>query len=282
MSLDIADPGRSVFYINFRTEGTGENFCVGEQNFNFANLIDDASRYCISVERFRVPCQGIPMLPQIDSAVRLIPKMGAPGVNYDLLPCFSLQNFLLQLNSVATELRVSINPDGRVNVTFTNFNNYSIQFHPKIAAIFAMDNTLDAIGTQTFIGAASIFDRYDDLHKLQIEALTGLSSVVQEIISTNIYRNLLTDFLVPTSVSMTFEGGQNVAPTTTYTITTPMREDIEFNNASNRRFIMLRGNAPIQNIALEVFAVFRDGTRHRILMPPNSVFECKLAMWKKN
>lgn len=281
MTLDIAQKGRYVFYLNFRTEGDGTNFAEAEQVFNFANLIEDSSKYVVSIERFRVPTQGIPMLPGIENAIRLVPKAAQPAIDFTLQPTFSLNEFLEQVNSIAQELRISLTPDGRIDLTFTDFNNYSISLDSKIAAIFAMSANLDSIGTQTFIGAAPIFDRFDDLHKLQIEALTGLSGVQQEIITTNVFRNLLTDFLMPSSTTMSFTGSQNGAHVSDYTVGYNVREDVEFNDASNRRFIMLKGNAPIQNIKLEISAVFRDGTRNRILLPPNSIMEVKIAFWKK-
>ena len=64
---------------------------------------------------------------------------------------------------------------------------------------------LEALGTQFFVGAAPVFDRFDDLHKLQIEALSGFSSIESEIITTDIYRKLLTDFLMPSCAELTWQ-----------------------------------------------------------------------------
>lgn len=281
MTFDIGQTGRYVFYVNFRVEGDGSGFAEAEQNFNFANLIEDSSKYVVSVERFRVPTQSIPMLPQILQAIQIVPHAGVPIV-FDLQPTFSLNDFLVQVNTIAAALNFSLTADGRMAVGFTGFMDADILLNQKLANIFDMDPLLQAGGPATIVGASPIFDRFDDLHKLQIEALTGLSGVQQEIINTNVFRNLLTDFLMPSSTTMSFSGIQGQIHDSTYTVGYNVREDVEFNDASNRRFIMLKGNAPIQNIKLEISAIFRDGSRNRILLPPNSIMEVKLAFWKKH
>lgn len=284
MTFDIANPGRYVFYLNFRTEGDGTGFAVAEQNFNFANLIEDASKYVVTVERFRVPTQAIPMLPAIANAIRLVPKGGAVGIDFNLQPTFSINEFLVQVNTITAALGFSLTEDGRMSMVFTGFDDFTINLAPKIAAIFDMDAIigLTLAGTATIVGASPIFDRFDDLHKLQIEAQTGLSGVQQEIITTEIFRSLLTDFLMPSSTTMSYQGATGQVHVGAYTLSYNVREDVEFNDASNRRFIMIKGNAPIQNIVLEISAIFRDGTRNRILLPPNSIMEVKLAFWKKH
>ena len=281
MTIDIAQSGRYVFYLNFRTQGDGTNFAVAEQVFNFANLIEDASKYVVSVERFRVPLQAIPMLPFIQNAIQLVPKAAAPFLNFDLQPTFSLNEFLTQINSFGVVF--SLSADGRMVIDFDNFTDYELHFAPKIAAIFDMPGIVGAllVGAQTIRGASPIFDRFDDLHKIQIESRTGLAGIQQEIITTNVFANLLTDFLVPSSTTMSYTGRQGLGHDPTYSLGYNVREDVEFNNSASRRFIMLKGNAPVQNISLEIAAIFRDGTRHRIIMPPNSLLEVKLAFWRK-
>lgn len=285
MSFDVGLPGRWILYLNFRQEGSapdGPHFAKTEQNFNFANLLEDSSKYLVSVERFRVPVTAIPMLPTIINAIQLVPKAAQPAINFTLQPTFSLNDFLVQVNEIVGELIIGLTEDGRIELSFTNFANYTIALNQKIADIFAMDTILDGgVGLQTFVGAAPLYDRFDDLHKIEIECSTGLSGIMQEIVTTNIFANLLTDFLAPSSFSMSYNASRGDRHNPAYTLTYPVRQDIEFNTSANRRFINLKGNAPVQNIALEIFAIFRDGTRNRILLPPNSVLEIKLAFWKK-
>lgn len=284
MTLDIASPGRYVFYLNFSTIGDGTGFAVAEQNFNFANLIEDASKYVLSVERFRVPTQAVPMLPVIVNAIRLVPKAAAVPVDFNLAVTFSLNQFLVQINTVRAGLAFSLNEDGRMLMSFNGFDDYTVQFAPKIAAIFDMADIvgLTLAGTALVLGASPVFDRLDDLHSLQIEAQTGLSGIQQEIITTEIFRSLVTDFLMPSASGMAYQGATGQPHNGAYTVNYDVRQDVQFNDAASRRFVMIKGNAPIQNITLEIAAIFRDGTRHRILLPPNSIMTIKLAFWKRH
>jgi len=281
MAVDIADSGRYVFYLNFRTLGDGTNFATSEQNFSFSQLIDDASKYVLSVERFRIPLGTIPMLPAIAPAVIFNPKGGEDLRTMDTEEIFSMGDFINEMNTDAA-LVFSLTASGRARLDF-DFTDFSLQLDPTIAAILDMDQviglTLD--GQRTVIGASPMFDRLDQLFKIQIEAGSGLSAIQQEIIDTNVFQNLLTDFLIPSTFSISTQNTPGGAPSGTYNITYPTREDIEFNSAANRRYIMFRTQTPIQNVSLEVTAVFRDGTRNRIRLPNRSVLEIKLAFWRK-
>lgn len=284
MTFDIGNAGRYVFYLNFRSVGTQEGiFAEAEQVFNFSNLIEDSKNYVITVERFRVPIQTIPMLPAIANFIIVRSKIDGSSTPFDLSLTFSLNDFMQQLTGVFPGVVFSLTADGRMRIDFDDFLTFVILFSPIAAEIFDMGNSVGdgVIIPANFVGASPIFDRFDQLHKIQIEAQTGLSSVQQEIITTQIFRNLLTDFLLPSAHSMSYSGEAGLAHNQAYTMNYNVREDVEFNDASNRRFIMLKGNSPVQNIKLEVTAIFRDGTRNRILMPPRGVLEIKLGFWKK-
>ncbi len=281
MSLDITLPGRYVFYLNLRSFGTGTNFCTATQNFNFSQLIDNASKYVLSVERFRIPLQTIPMFPAIDPAIQFIPKGALPLRSIILQEVYSLNDFLVQISNDA-DLILSLDPSGRARIDF-DFTNFSLLLDPAIAAVLDMDPVLGLllVGPNTIIGASPMFDRLDQLWKVQIEGTDGLSAVQQEIIDTNVFRTLLTDFIVPSTFSMSATNIPGTRPNGTYTLSAPVREDLLFNDASNRRFIMFRGQSPIQNVGVECAAIFRDGSRHRIRMANNSVMDIKLAFWRK-
>lgn len=282
MSIDVANAGRYVFYLNFRTLGTGTNFCSAEQNFSFAELIDDASKYAVSVERFRVPLHTIEMFPATDPAVQFVPKAALPARTLSLTPIFSMNEFLVQMSKDGA-LVVSLDPSGRARIDF-DYTDFSLLFNADVAAVLDVDRTLGLTltGNQTIVGASTCFDRLDQLWKIQIEGLSGLSAVQQEIIDTNVFRNLLTDFIVPSSFSLSTTNVPGTAPNQNYTLSAPVRQDLEFNQAANRRFIMFRSNTPIQNVAIEITAIYRDGTRNRIRMPRRSVMEVKLAFWRKS
>ncbi len=283
MSIDIGDTGRYVFYLNFRTLSNGENFAESQHDFNFAQLIDDSSKYVISVERFRIPIQSIPMVPSIPLAISIVPKGAGVVGTIGIAESFSYADFRHQLNATA-EFVFTLSQDGRATIDF-DFQNNSLLLDARIAAIFDMDRVLGLAipGNGRIVGASPIFDRMDQLFKIQIEAQSGLSGIQQEIVSTNVFRNILTDFIIPSTWSSTITNQQGIilGDSLQQSITYPTRQDLEFNASTNRRFIMLRGNAPIQNVKIEVKAIFRDGSSNKIRMPPASVLEVKLAFWKK-
>ena len=90
MSFDLGTPGKYVFYLNFRTLGTGSNTCVAEQNFSFSSLIEDGSKYICAIDRFRIPIQSIPMLAQLDNAITIQPRNADPAVVFNCPNVFSL------------------------------------------------------------------------------------------------------------------------------------------------------------------------------------------------
>ena len=110
MTLDLgADANRNVFYLNFENIGdfdddgkTGEQFCDAEQNFNFDSLIDNAGDWLLSIERLRLPLQGIPMFsgnsPDWDKgepAIRVLTSGSEDVVSSLFLPdIYSLNEFL--------------------------------------------------------------------------------------------------------------------------------------------------------------------------------------------
>lgn len=285
MSIDISNAGKYVFYLNFRTLGsrTKDIFCESEQNFKFSQLLEKANDYVLSVERFQVPIQAIPMLQTILAAIQLVPKTAVALQVFNSVQTFSIYDFLNSVNSFYGGFIVSMSPDGRFVIDFDDFTNYSILLDPLIADIFDMDQSigLALVGTNRVIGASPAFDRFDQLYKIQISSELGLSGVQQEILSTDIFKNLLTDFILPSTYVMSYNGELGIAPNGQYSLTYNTRQDLNFNASSNRRFIMMRSSAPIQNIKVSVQAIYRDGTTHNIPLPPRSVFELKIAFWKK-
>ena len=281
MSLDIANKDRYVFYVNFRTIGNGTNFCRAEQFFNYAELVEKANDYVLSVERFRVPLNTIPMLPAIFLAIRFLPKVAGVLRVLSIEDVFSLHDFIEQMNE-DQDLIFSLDSSGRAALTF-DFTDTTLQLDATIAEILDMEEIvgLNLTGVQNVIGASPMFDRLDQLSKVQIEGFNALGMAQKEIVNTDVQRNILTDFLVPTSFSLSQSMVPFTPPSGNFNLVAPVRQDLEFNDSSNRRFIMFKSSSPIQNLELEITAVFRDGTRNRIRMAKRSIMEVKLAFWKK-
>ena len=287
MSFDIGDPNRYVFYVNFQTIGNGTNRAETTQRFNFAQLIEDSSRYVISVERASIPIQSIPMFPAQDGAIRLQPQAGRGGVPKILFfqNSFSINDFLVQVNTLDNgNFIVSLTEDGRLQIDYSDWSNFFVSFSPEMKDLFDMggaDIGIGLVGTQSIVGGTTIFDRFDNLVNILIEAEQGLGSVQQEIVSTDVFNTVLVDFLVESTESMSYNGTLGVVHNPAYSVNYPVRANLVFNNAASRRFIMLKGTAPVQSIKLTVVAIFKDGSRNEFNLPPRSVLSIKLAFWRK-
>lgn len=285
MSYDVANEGRYVFYVNFETIGDGTNRAIASQRFEFAQLIEDSSKYVISVERARIPLQSIPMLPGIDNAIVFVPKDGASEPNpINTRQTFSINDWFKQIQDMDPPgLIITLTSDARVSITYDAFSDFTLLLDPVVQQIFDMDNPV-GIGIENggvVVGNSPIFDRFDDLHSINIEATQGLSSVQQELENSNVYNTLLTDLLVGSNESMSYDGEQNDPIDGLYSLTFPVRADLELQAGADRRWIMLKGTAPVQSIQLECVAIFRDGTRHEIILPPRGILSIKIAFWRK-
>ena len=295
MSFDMSQPDKSTFYVNFRTvapltdvnavpdrTANVNQFAIADQEFSFSNLLENASKYLVSVERFRVPIQTIPMYPQENGTMLL--TGAAPFPIFNAEDSFSLLNFINQVNDsdLAPFLTLTITNDGRLRLNMTNVQQFTtLTMSNRFAQMFGIPGNIINPQNVIITGSAPVFDRFDQLSKINIVARAGLSNIQQEVVTTNIFRNLVTDFLVPSSSTITWTTRENGEPDADFSITDTVRQDIEFNSASDRRFINMRGNAPIQNIQLEVEAVLRDGSQNRIVLPPNGILEIKLAFWRR-
>lgn len=56
MSFELNETGSRVLYLNFRSIGDGQKETESEQLFSFSHLIEDSSKYLVSIERFRINC----------------------------------------------------------------------------------------------------------------------------------------------------------------------------------------------------------------------------------
>lgn len=305
MTLDLGGPNRNVFYLNFETRGTydpdnllGTQICRANQEFNFANLIENASDYVVAIERFRLPLQGIPMLRRIPAAI-FIRHGGTNAIisTLNLPEIYSLNDFLDALNPDGpgwtppgsnSGFFFNLTPGGQICITGpwgpAGAGEY-LELSPQIAAIFDLPEIVgdNLSAPTTVLGASVLFDRFDELYKIQIVAESGLSNIQQEIVTTNTFRNILTDFLIPSSFSASYtnNGTCDQKHNPAYSLSYPVRQDLEFNDSANRRWIFLRGGAPIQNVGLKAEAILRDGTVQDIPLPPRSVFQVKLSWWLK-
>jgi hypothetical protein len=282
MSFELNKEGSRVLYLNFRSIGDGTQECEAEQLFSFSHLIEDSSKYLVAINRFRIPIQSVPMQPAIQNAFILRNKTGGNDIFISTAITFSLYDWLIQIDRSNANLNVILTADGRFQILNFDFDAFSIELNPNVAAILDMTVVLDGVGVQSVFGATPLFDRFDQLFKINVEALNGLGNLQQEIIDTNIFVTLLTDFIIPSEFSTSVQNTIDAPLTGQVSYTFPVRQDLEFNAAANQRLINFRGSSPIQNVKVRVVAIFRDGTRHPIVLTRNSVFELKLAFFRRS
>lgn len=282
MAFELNSDGAYVFYLNFRQLGTGINECDAEQNFTFTQLIEDASKYICAIERFRIPVQSVPMQEALNNAIILRDLGAGPDIIINTTTSYSMYEWMLQINSALSPLQISLTSDGRLSIDNFDFDAHSIELSPIVQAIFAFpDPIINLNGIQTISGAVPIFDRFDQFFKLQIECLNGLSNLQQEIQDTNTFTTILTDFIIPSNFTASNTNTLGAQPNGNINFSFQVRQDLEFNASTNRRFVMFRGASPIQNVRVRVVSIYRDGSRHPIILPQNSVFELKLAFYRK-
>lgn len=298
MSFDLAPASRGCFYLNFRTPGDGTNKAEATQTFNNANLIDSTGNYIVAVERLVVPLQKIPMLPAELNIIQIVPIAGLiDTIDLDR-DIFSIKEFIDYINDyvvndlgyVGTTLYLRLDGSGRIVIHFENFANNNLILNQTLQDIFDLPQTLtlaEADVNDDVVGESSLVDRFDQLLSVQVEA-QGLS-VQQEIIDTNTAYEILTDFVIENPWSFSYseptdtisnpqvfqQSGSNVS------ISYPTRQNLIYNANQNRRYVMLVGFIPIQNLKVTCVAIYKDGSRNDIIMPPRTSFTMKLAFFKR-
>lgn len=290
MSIDLSNKGKGVFYLNFIQYGDGTNKADVTQNFNFSNLVDQAGTYIIAIERLNLPLQRIPMINAL-----------APAMTFESTDPFEL-NFTINIDAVYSwkEFEESINISlgevqaivayialdfsGRIKIYNNKWNDYNIRLSQTLMDIFDLPELIGINDTDSngfIIGKSSIVDRFDQLHKIQVESI-GMN-VQQEILDTDRSLPIITDLIVPTNYSFSYAEPleDDQAASANINVGYTVRQDLTYISESERRYVMLRGNTPIQNIRILCVAIFKDGSRNEIILPPRSVFECKIAFFRR-
>ncbi len=290
MSLDLGHKGRGVFYLNFITIGTGKNTAKATQEFNFGNLVEKSGSYIVAIERLVLPIHRLPMINALTPALIFVPTGLNLQFTINTSEAYSWKEFLDDINNQLEEIlnlntSLFLNQSGRVKIVSGSWNDYNIQFHPLLQQIFDFENIVVGLGDSNadneVIGRSSIIDRFDQLHKVQIEA-RGMN-LQQEIIDTDRSLPILTDFIAPNSFSLAYDEDleANTTSSKDVSVSYTTRQNIIYTASEERRMVMLRGNTPIQNLTIQCVAIFKDNSRNEITLPPRSVFEVKLAFFKR-
>jgi hypothetical protein len=182
------------------------------------------------------------------------------------------------------DMVIFIDQSGRIRIYNDSWVTYNIRLSQTLQDIFDLPELIgvaDSDIDDRVTGRTSIVDRFDQLHKIQIES-RGLNQQ-QEIIDTDRSLPIITDFLVPNNFSIGYvETLQtDTASTHDIDISYTVRQSITYTADSERRYVMLRGQTPVQNVTIRCVAIYKDNSRNEIILPPRSIFECKLAFFKR-
>ncbi len=289
MSIDLGMKGRGVFYLNFNTIGTGINKASSTQEFNFGNLIEQSGSYIVAIERMVLPMHRVPMINSLTPALIFVPT----GVEIQFVintpQAFSWKEWVDNLNDQLEDTDIIdckflMDQSARIRIVFDSFDDYNIQFNDTLKDIFDLNQVVglaDVISEDQIVGGSSMIDRFDQLHKIQLE--TRGMNLQQEIIDTDRSLPILTDFIAPNTFNHSYNEqlDADIRSSEDINVSYPVRQNIIYTASEERRYQMLRGNTPIQNITIQAVAIFKDNTRNEITLPPRSVFEIKLAFFKR-
>lgn len=281
MTFDLNKKNSQSLFVNFRLEGDGKKEASVSQLFTFSFLLDNSSLWMTSVERWRLGIQNIPMQDQLINAVVLRSKDGSPDIFISTDPTFSLYEWLLQFKDQDTPFNIILTADGRPQIFNFDFDLFSIEFSQVMSDILDLPITLDGVGIQSVTGASVLFDRFDQLKSISLECGLSLATVQQEIQSSEVFVTQLTDFIIPSEYAISTTNTLGSTLNSNITFTMPVRQDIEF-NLGTRRMINFRGSSPLQNMSVSAVAIYKDGSRHAVVVPRNSEFTLKLGFFKKN
>jgi hypothetical protein len=282
MSYEMSNQNAVIRYVNFLTRGTGNNYCHAELKFRYP-VIKKADNNVCSVERFRIPLNAIPFNYQLVGAVILRPVGGGADIVKDLNITFSLGSFFDQLNSMEAGLIFILMDDGRVKIQYDLFDTYYIVLSQALADILNFPLIIGDINGGTLnnsfaTGSAVVFDKIDQLEDVRLEII-GLPTS-SEYLNSTIEGFVISDFLASASYTISKTGSNSTILTGSHSVSYAPRQDLIL-VPKQRRFINISGAQPIYNMSIKAFAIFRDGSKNEIQLPPRSVFSVKLAFYRK-
>jgi len=231
-----------------------------------------------------IPIHKIPFIYAKTPCLQLQPLGPGLIISINSSDAYSLKEFIddfnTQCSNIGLNLYIGLNQSGRIRLFYDDFANYNIVFNNDIYPLFDMPQTITAANASNNIvlGSSSILDRFDQLEKIQIEAI-GLQSQ-QEIIDTERSYPIITDIVVPNDYSLSYTETLTGASTTDISVSYSTRQTVVYNASDSKRFFMLTGNSPIQNITIQAVAIFKDNSRNEIVLPAGSVFSLKMAFYK--
>lgn len=259
-------------------------------------LIEKASDYLVTVERFELTLNGIPFYDATTGPAEYIRVVELPGLAINQYPIprsvFSVGELFDVLNAMAFVRPVSNTPfamiftmdkDGYVimNLVGTAFNATQIRFPRRLNWILGISTLQQTplLGGLANTRAQSLFprgDMGDDLNHLILR--TTLPTKADTL--GNFKTSIMTDFSVP-SVCTNIIGYGPQTQLVDSGLSLNMRQRAIY-VPNEKRMLKLTGDFPIHDITIDAYYVNEDHTLKRVNLPFGGRFEVKLGFYLKS
>ncbi len=253
-------------------------------------IMEKASDFLCAVERLELTLNGIPFYDgnqneTITVVSRLNPLL--TSANIFNVTAWSLSDLLAKLSAfdlrdpnTNTDFSVvyAINQDGIIVISLEegkNFDNLEIQF-PRILNCILGISTARQVTPGTFSEAESLYPRTDVGDNLDhIIIQTNLPTNSDSL--GNAKMAILTDLSVSSAYSNSLSYGSDGAMLRS-SFSTNIRQRVIY-TPSERRYLELLGDFPIQNIQCQVYYVNIIGENVPVPLPLGGYFELKLGFY---
>lgn len=289
----LRDPPSNLYNVTTTPDNT-INASINEQYSH--PICEKASDFLVAVERMEIALNGIPFYDGGQTEVETITVRSRRDTslvyttdNLDT-SCYSLSHLFEYLNALefedpfdATpfECTFSVTRDGFIVLTLidSNFTNVQIEFPRRLNMILGISTAQQFIDpVDPWTEAESSFTRIDLGDDLDHIVLTSSLPTNADSLG-NVHLPVLTDVAVPSQYSNSLSYAAN-GTLVKSGFSTNIRQKVIY-TPSERRFLELNGDFPIQDVTIEAFYVSVDGTVKHIVLPIGATFEIKLGFYLK-
>lgn len=284
-------PPRDSYDVTITPETT--IYAIVNQVFNDP-IVPKASDYLVAIERLELNLNGIPFYNGTPAETIYVTSRADNTVQTAVvvnLNAYSLTHLFEQLNSMVFRDPTNANPltntfratfavnkDGFVVVTLLGgmtFTSFVIDFPRRLNMILGISRFVQFIGETACKSSLPRIDMGDDLDHLILR--TNLPVYSDSL--GNVKTNVMTDFAVPSVYSNSMSYGAN-GSLIAAGFTTNMRQKVIY-NPTERRYLELVGDFPIQQISIECIYVDPSHDVKRVIIPFGGIFEVKLGFYLK-
>lgn len=289
----IRDPPSNVYSVVTTPDNTINASVIEQYNHP---ICEKASDFLVSVERMELSLNGVPFYDGGQTEVETITVRSRRDTsliyttdNLDT-SCYSLSHLFEYLSTLEFEdpfdatpfsCTFSVTRDGFIVVTLidANFTNIQLEFPRRLNMILGISTAQQNIDpVEPWTEAESSYPRIDlgdDLDHIVL--ISNLPTNADAL--GNVHLPVLTDFASPSAYSNSLSYAAN-GTLVKSGFSTNIRQKIIY-TPSERRYLELNGDFPIQDVTIEAYYVSVDGTVKHIVLPLGGSFEIKLGFYLK-